>query len=406
MTQIINSLDVGKDSIKILSCTAQSNSSHLKMLALNTSPCFGVRKGVVVDTGKVANYIKQLLDKQVQGIGTRINDVYVNINGYHIFVVPSHGTVAISRADQIISQEDIDRVIQAAEAISLPSNKEIIDVFYRDFVIDGEKGIKEPLGMKGIRLEANVLAICGFTPYIKNLSEAVLDSGITRILNTTISPLAAARAVLSPQQKELGVAILDIGASTTGLAVFQEGDLVHLAIFPFGSFNITKDIAVGLRTRIDIAEEIKQKFGLTPLNKKSKSTKKKNNLQISKDISTPVNFNLKELKKVVEPRINEIFSLVDKELKKVGHQRQLPAGIILTGGGAKLKGLVEIAKDKLKLPSSIGIPKGITGLPKDPSLSVVAGLALLGSDIDNEPPSEIGGKFIAFFRKIFKVFIP
>ena len=402
---MIHSLDIGTSSIKMLSCSTEPNSSRLKMLTLSSLPCFGVRKGVVVDIEKVSNYIKQLLDKQEQGLGRRINNVYVNINGHHIFVVPSHGTVAISRADQIISQEDIDRVIQAAQAISLPSNKEILNVISKDFVIDGEKGIKDPLGMKGIRLEVNILAICGFSPYIKNLSEAVLDSGISRILDTIISPLAAARAVLSPQQKELGVAVLDIGASTTGLAVFEEGDLVHLAIFPVGSFNITKDIAIGLRTRIDIAEEIKKKFGLNPL-KKKKSTKKRGNLQISKDGSVPLNFTLKELKRVVEPRINEIFSLVDKELKKIGHQKQLPAGVILTGGGAQLSGLVEVTKEKLKLPASIGLPKGITGLPKDPSLSVVAGLALLASDLDNEAPAEISGKFINFFRKIFKVFIP
>ena len=405
MSNIIHSLDIGTDSIKILSCTTGQNSSHLRMLAINSLPCFGVRKGVVVDIEKVSNCIKQLTDKQVQAIGRRIDNVYVNINGHHIFVVPSHGTVAISRADQVISQEDIDRVIQAAKAISLPSNKEILGVISKDFVIDGEKGIEDPLGMKGIRLEANILAICGFSPYIKNLSEAVLNSGISGISDTIISPLAAARAVLTPQQKELGVAVLDIGASTTGLAVFDEGDLIHLAIFPIGSFNITKDIAIGFKTRIDIAEEIKRKFGLTPLQKR-KTTKKKSSLQISKEDSASVNLSLKEFRKIVEPRIDEIFSFVNRELKKIGRQKQLPAGVVITGGGAKLSGIVGIAKDKLKLPVSIGFPQGITGLPKDTSLSVVAGLALLGSDLDNESPPEIGGKFINFFRKIFKVFIP
>lgn len=405
MAKIIHSLDIGTDSIKILSCSIDPKSSHLKMLAFNSLPCFGVRKGVVVDVEKVSNYIRQLVDKQVQSIGREIDDVYANINGHHIFVVPSHGTVAISRADQIISQEDEDRVIQAAEAISLPSNKNILAVFTKDFIIDGEKGIKDPLGMKGIRLEADVLALCGFTPYIKNLYEAILNSGI-KYKEAIVSPLAAARAVLTPQQKELGVAVLDIGASTIGLAVFEEGDLIHLAVLPLGSFNITKDIAIGLKTRIDIAEEIKQKFGLSPLIKKSKLTRKKNNIQINKDLSSPLNFNFKELKRVVEPRIDEMFAFVNKELKKIGRQKQLPAGVVITGGGAKLSGIVEVAKEKLKLPVSIGLPKGITGLPKDTSLSVVAGLSLLALDNEEESPSEIGGRFANFFRKIFKVFIP
>jgi len=404
MAKIINSLDIGTDSIKVLSCLNQPNTSRLKMLAYNSIPCFGVRKGVVVDSEKVSNYIKQLIDKQNQDIRERVRDVYVNINGHHIFVVPSHGTVAISRADQIVSQEDIERVIQAAEAISLPSNKEILDIFPQDFVIDGEKGIKEPLGMKGIRLEANILALCGFTPYIKNLSEAVLNSGLVKILDTIVSPLASSRAVLTPQQKELGVAVLDIGASTTGLTVYEEGDLIHLAIFPVGSFNITKDIAIGLKTRIDLAEEIKRKFGLDFLNKKSKTNKKKkNSFQINKENSTSLNFTSKELRKVIEPRIDEFFSLISKELKKIGYQKKLPAGIILTGGGAKLSGLVEVTKERLKLPTSIGLPKGITGLAKDPSLSVVAGLALLGSEEEEESPSEFENKFVNFFRKIFRI---
>ncbi len=402
MTDIINALDIGTDSIKMISCSMAPSPSPLKLLAFNSVPSFGMRKGVVVDTKKVSSYIKEAVDKQSQILKRRIKNVYINLNGHHIFIIPSRGTVAISRADQIVSQKDIDRVIEAAKAISIPSNKEIIASPIKDFIVDGEK-VDNPLGMKGTRLEVDILAICCFIPYWDSLSEAVLDAGL-QVSDTFISPLAAARAVLSPRQKELGVALLDIGSSTTGLVIYKEGKLLDLAVFPIGSFNITKDITIGLKTKVEIAEEIKKKFGLRFLTKIKLNKKEK--LQISKEDSSLTKFTPKEIRTILEPRLNEFFGLINKEIKKAGCQKQLPAGVVLTGGGAKLIGLKEVAKVKLKLPVSIGFSKGIVGLPKDTSWSTVAGLALLGSEDEEESSPNIKGKLANFLGKIFKVFIP
>ena len=394
---ILTGLDIGTGTIKIL--VVKKSKEGLEAISQIEEESFGIRRGVVVEVEKVSNILKNAISRLREETDQKIDSVYVNIGGSHLFSAPSHGIISVSRADQKISEEDVNRVLQAAQTFSLPSNKEIFTSFPKEFIVDGQKGIKEPLGLQGVRLEVEVLALGGFAPYLKNLSQAVLDSDL-QILDMVPSSIAAARSVLTSRQKELGVAVLDIGAGTSDLAVFEEGDLIHLAILPIGSDNITNDIAIGLKTDIDIAERIKIEYG----NCTFKGPNKRERIEIGEE--EPLIFSRKQLIEIIETRVSEIFGEVNKELKKIGKEKLLPAGIVLTGGGAKLPRMVDLAKKELKLPAKLGKPQGILELD-DPSLSTVCGLVLTGADLEEEksgpiPKIGIGNKI----KRIFKIFIP
>ena len=398
---IITGLDIGTGSIKILVANKESEGEKFEVISQMRENSSGIRRGVVVNVEEVSNILASFLSQIKEETGVKINSVYVNVDGSHLFSLPSRGTIAVSRADQKISEEDIQRVLQAAQTFSLPSNKEIFDAFPREFIIDGERGIKEALGLQGVRLEAEVLVLGGFSPYLKNLTQAVLDSEL-QILDMVPSPIAAARAVLNQKQKELGVAVLDIGAGTSGLAVFEEGDLIHLAVLPIGSVNITNDIAIGLKVDTEVAERIKIEYG-SCLFKGDKREK----IKISED--EPLVFSRRALTEIIEARVSEIFGEINKELKKISRAGLLPAGLVLTGGGSLLPQMVELAKKEFKLPCKIGKPKGFLELDEDPSLATVCGLVLGGADLE-----EKRGESTTFFgkgignkiKRIFRIFIP
>jgi len=422
-TKIITGLDIGTSSTKIIIAQKRKGQSDPEVLDIKSFPSFGVRKGVVINPEEVSKNIQSLISKTSESSSKKIESVYININGNHLFIMPSHGLVSISRADQRISQEDILRVIEESRTVHLPSNIEILDVFPKEFIIDGRKNIKEPLEMHGVRLEVDTILLCGFSPYLKNLTNAVLSSGL-QIDDLIPSPLAAARAVLNKRQKELGVALIDIGAGTTSLAVFEEGNLIHLAVFPIGSDYITNDIAIGLRTDIDTAERIKKEFGACIYQSRAKKSKgkkpfvrtqqkgkkKQDLIKISRDDSF-LSFSKKMLAEIIEARVCEIFNLVNKELKKISRQKLLPAGIVLTGGGAKLPKIVELAKKELKLPAQIGKPTGFFSFQDDPSLATLCGLVLEGFDLEKEGmtgswSSDFKKGIFGKLKRIFKIFVP
>lgn len=423
---VICGLDIGSQNIRIL--TAEKKPEGLALFNYQEFPSFGIRRGVVIRSEELSRILKEIFLKTKEE-NLKIDSVYLNIGGSHLFSTPSHGTVIVSRADQKISKEDIDRVLQAAQAINFPSNKEIFDVIPQEFIIDGEKEIKEPLGLKGVRLEAEVLVLAGFSPYLNNLTRTILDSGL-QILDMIPSPVASGMACLTEKQKELGAAILDIGAGTTDLAVFKEGNLIHLNVLPVGSGNITNDIAIGLKTDIEVAEKIKIEFGncfFKNIKKTSeysltetKSKKEKKNVSATSSGSAKIKekiklegpetliFSKKQLTSIVVARVSEIFREINKELKKVSKEKSLPAGIFLTGGGAKLPGIAELAKRELCLPARLGKPKGIEGLESDSGLATVSGLVLFGRDLEKETgkSSFFATGLSSKIKRFFKIFIP
>jgi len=390
-TNTVAALDIGTSSVKLLVGQKEKGSSEINVLAKSEMPYFiGVRKGEIYDPKTLGETLSLLKGNIQRSSGINIKKVVVNVGGPHLFILPSQGLVSVSRADQKISQGDIQRVLQASRAVNLPLNKEILDVYPREFIVDGEGGIKDPLGLQGIRLEAKVLLICVFSPVLENLETALYNAGL-EIEEIFPSPLASSRAVLTEEQKELGAAAVDIGAGTTSLSIFSEGALQEFIVFPIGSANITNDIAIGLRTEIAVAEKIKREFGSFGLSSKKRKNKGGKIEIPEKELS----FSEKYLKDIIKSRISEIFSQVSKVLKKTSKETVLPGGVILTGGGSLLPGIVKFAKDKL-IPSV-----------DSPSFSTCAGLLLSAFDSQEIEGERIAGEGIKNkIKKVFKMFLP
>jgi len=414
---ILTALDIGTGSVKGLVASKDFKTGTIGLLAQAQCPCFGVRNGEVVRPEQVSQSVERVKNDLSEKAGVKIKDVLVSINGAHIYSVPSQGLVSVSRADQKISREDIQRVVKASQAVNLPSNKEILDVFPREFIVDGEGGIKEPLGLQGIRLEVKVILACLFSPVLENLERAVLETGLS-IIDVVPSPLSSARAVLTKEQKELGVVMLEIGAGTSSVAVYEKGDLVDFAIFPIGSGNITNDIAIGLRTEIKTADSIKKEFAVlrstvdVDKSAKSKPAKKSVNSDKIEISEKSLVFSKKFLNGIVSARMGDIFLQAQKSLKKITAGEILPSGIVLTGGGSGLPGIIEYTKQKFKLPCRLGSVREINGID-NPEFVNAVGLLLTGFDMESKETYTsvstggksgrgLGGKV----KKVFKLFLP
>ncbi len=420
--KIITGLDIGTNTIKILGIKKDSESEP-EILFFDKIDSFGVQKGRIKDSNEVAKRITELTERIERKHNCRIDNVFVNINGTKLQLVPSHALVSVGRADQKVSLEDIERINDEVKMINLQSsNKTILEVFPREWILDGEKEIRNPLGLQGVRLELDALLLSSFNSDIEGIFNSV-EAVDLEYENIIPGLIADANAVLTPNQKELGVALINIGAGTSGVAVFEEDKLLNMTVFPIGSANITNDIAIGFKTEIEVAERIKKQYGSCLsgdakkkidfnlsstdeededdegediLGKKKKAVKKKPNNLLS--------FSEKELSKIIEARVCEIFELVDKEIKKVSKQGLLPGGIVLTGGGSKMPGIVELAKKEFKLPCRIGYCSGLKGLEKDSSLATVCGLVM--SKIDKEVSRSGGGGVGKKIKGFFENFIP
>lgn len=400
---IIAGLDIGSYSTKILIAKEKPDGRGFEVLGRAINLSEGVRKGVVNNRKKVIKKINEAVEHAEREAGQEINGVYVNINGSHLFCISSKGLVSVSRADQTISEQDLERVLEAAKTFSLPSNKEIIEVIPQEYIIDDQEGIKDPLGLQGIRLEAKILAVGGFTPYIENTSEVIVDSGL-EVRDMFLGASASAKAVLNEQDKELGVAVVDLGAGTTSVAVYEEGEMIHTASLPIGMNNVRNDIAIGLRISIEAAEKILEEMGSHILGEAT-NTRKAVDLPSGEEVT----FKERQLKQIAKARIEEIFELVDQELEEIERSGLLPGGIVLTGGGSKLEHLVDFVKDKSGLPVKVSAPTDFYPSQEDPSLSTVCGLVKLGLEIER------GEGFMNFefnsglkrkLKKVFKIFMP
>lgn len=411
---IICGLDIGTTVIRTVVAQKRKGSDRLTIIGLGETPSAGVRKGVLVDVEEALPAIKESIALAERASGHKIRSAYIGVSGSHITARSSKGIISVSRADQEISKSDVARVITQAQSISMPLNREILHAVAKEFIVDGEGGIKDPFGMRGLRLEVNSIIVDVSTPLMKNLIKCVESLGIS-IDGLAISPLAAARAVLSKRQMELGVIVLDIGGGISSLAVFEEGSLIHTAVLPVGGKHITNDIAIGLRIGIDDAETIKLEYGVCrpdAINKKELI-----NLDNGDGSAKVAGISRKEVAEIIEARTEELFELVEKELKKISKQILFPAGIVLTGGGAKTIGMVDFAKDYLKLPAQASYPENVDGVIdqiSDPQYATIVGLCLLGLDVD-EDKSLLGLFPIGGFadtstdnliKKLLRMFLP
>ncbi len=388
---IIAGLDVGSSKVRVI-VGQKVDGNQLHIVGCSEVISEGVSKGVVKSVEDAVSSISRAFEQAERMTGIPIERAYVGISGAHIRSDTSRGVIAVSKADGEIKEDDVERVIEASQAVSTPPNYEILHVIPKYFSVDSQTGIKDPVGMTGIRLEVEVQIIQGLSAQIKNLTKVVYRSGV-EVEDLVVSALASAEAVLSKRQKELGVAVLNIGASTTSLAVFEEGEVIATHVIPIGSSHITSDIAIGLRASIDNAEEVKVRYGVADPG----AIERKEDIDLSKitDGETGI-VSRRHVAEIIEARVEEIFKLTDLELAKIERSGKLPAGIVVTGGGAKLNGMIGVARKIFKLPASIGAPRDVaSAIDKvdDPSLATAVGLVRWG-----ERFGAFGGKDNSFFR--------
>ncbi len=411
--QIFVGLDIGSSNVRVVVGKQESELGTPAIIGVGEATSAGIRRGVIVDIDEAVSSIAEALEKAERMTGLTIDHAVVSVGGAQITSQESHGVVAVSRADGEITESDVVRVVDASQAISIPANREILHVIPKNFTVDGQTGIKDPVGMSGIRLEVDSQIIQASVPFIKNLTKCIMQAGI-EIDDLVLAPLAAAQAVLTKKQKELGVVLIDLGGGTTGMVIFEEGDLVTSTILPIGSMHITNDLAIGLRTSVDTAEKIKLQYGHAEM----REVKKDFEIDLSKiDRQEEGKVSSKHIAEIIEARMEEILDLVNKELKRINRDGQLPAGAILTGGGAKLPGVVEFAKKHLRLPVIAGLPGSVTTVidrVNDPQFATAVGLVLwaneflLGSTrtVNKFAKTVLENDTVDKLRKWFKSFLP
>jgi cell division protein FtsA len=332
-----------------------------------------MRKGTVVYVDDVSEAIAQAVSEAERLSGFQIHRATVNINGSNVSGFNSKGVIAISTANREITHEDRLRAEEAATILKLPPNREIVQVFAKNYRLDGQDNIKDPVGMQGVRLEVDAHIVTASLPHLRNLDTALEKVEVTPNRHT-VSSLAAAEAVLSRQQKESGTLLLDIGAGTTNVVVIEDGEIQHVAVLPIGGINITNDLAIGLKTDLDVAEEVKIKSASL-----EEGSHKKENVSVELNKKS-YSFKTSDILMITEARIDELMDYVDKELRLIHRSRKLPGGVVIVGGTAKFPGLAEFTRDKLQLSARIGKLHNITGLIEtvdDPVNFTAVGLMLL-----------------------------
>jgi len=364
-------LDIGSTAVRCIIGQLNENDIAPTVIGTGVSPNLGVRKGSIVNIQDTVNAIDAAIEIAERMAGYEVNGATVNVNGSHIIGMNSKGVVAISSSTREIGPDDIARVEEAATVVQLPTNREIIQVFARDYRLDGQEHIKDPVGMTGVRLEVDAHVVTAATPSLRNL-EKVMDGAGTQVHYRLLGGLAAAEAVINRDQRENGVVIVDYGATTTNIAIFEEGDVQHVAVIPVGSHNLTNDLAIGLRTELEVAEAVKLAHaGPGNKNRKAAASVKVNDQEF--------NFKQSDIEHIVKARLDETLDLVDEELAKINRSGKLPGGVVLVGGGARLEGLDEYVKRRLRLPARTAKPHGFAGLVDtidSPEFATAIGLML------------------------------
>ncbi|HEX6462129.1 MAG TPA: cell division protein FtsA [Candidatus Saccharimonadales bacterium] len=377
--QYIIGLDVGTTQIRVVVGYVDPSAPTPNVVGVGAAKNNGMRKGIVVNIVNTAQAIDKALEAAERMSGHEIHAATVNVNGAHVTGMTSKGVVAVGSGGHEITEEDLARVEEAATVVQLPANREILQVTPRSYQLDGNENIKDPLGMHGIRLEVDAHVITALAPHIHNLEKAV-EMTHTASHRIAVSSLAAARAVLSEQQVENGVALIDFGGTTINLAVFEEGDLQHVAVLPVGSVNITNDLAIGLRTDLDIAEQVKLQYA-TGAAREGKDAMK--TVSVTHE-GEKLQFDAEEVDMIISARLDEIFEMIDDELRSIQRAGKLPGGVVLVGGGANLKGVTSIAKERLRMSARIAKMdkfQDVSGTVHKPEFATALGLMLLDIDM-------------------------
>lgn len=379
--KIITSLDLGSSLIRV-GCALVKEGSSPQLIGVGQASSIGVRRGQIVDIAEVILALKESFREAERSSEVKITKAIVAIGGPQVELMKSGGSVVISRADGEVSQDDINRVLDSSKAVSIPQNKQIIHTLALSYSVDNDTNIENPLGMKGVRLEVTTLLVLASHPVLRAVTKALEASG-KQVEKWVYEPFAITRAILSKKQQEAGVALVNIGGAMTEISIIIERELIHTAIVPLGGSNITHDIAIGLKTAIDVAERVKIEYGSCY----SQDVSRREQVVLADWGLEDVNISRYALSQIIENRCSAILSEVHREIKKFIKERSLPAGIILTGGGAKLSGIVKLSKREFKLPVQIGRAKEIeSDLSEafDPSFSTIVGSILWSHDNEDE----------------------
>ncbi|MBR2836855.1 cell division protein FtsA [Candidatus Saccharibacteria bacterium] len=374
-SHFVTGLDIGTENVRAVIASVNKN-GEISVVGYNEGKSAGMRKGVPANLTGPASSIDKMLGEAERMGGYEVRNAFVSISGSQILSTRTEGMIAVGPADHEITDTDLDRVEDVAVSGRIPANRDVLDVIPLEYALDGQGGIKDPLGMSGSRLEMRANVISALTPNCENLKKATLAADVKadRLIPSVV---AAARAVLTDRQRENGVAVIDLGAATTSVAVYEEGDLQYVGVVPAGSNNITNDLAIVLTIEPDMAEEIKTRFVTGNFD-----TEKAPVIRVNKGKEERV-FDRKEVDAVVSARLDEIFGEIRKKLKAAKYDQRLPEGIVLTGGGAKMRDIELFAKRALEAAVKVGVPQGIGGVAdaiEKPEFAVAVGLAKLAAE--------------------------
>lgn len=418
-SQLISAIDIGTTKITTVIASLSPDQEKINVIGVSTEPAKGLRKSQIVDIDETIESITQSVEAAERMAGYSIASALVSVSGTHIESLNSKGVVAVAEPEGEIDEQDVARVIEAARAVSLPSAREVLHVIPRDFKVDSQDGVKDPVGMSGVRLEAEAHLVSGSGTAMRNISKCVAEIGV-EVDSLVFSGLASAEAVLTPTEKELGVILIDLGGGSASIAVFVDGALSYSSVLPVGAKNITNDLAIGLRVSLEAAEKIK--LALSALNETESDSDELDvkKLNLNEEVGKLSRKTLVE--GIIRPRLNEIFTLVGEELKKSGFGGSTPAGVVVTGGGALTVGLATACKRCLSLPVRLGYPKGLSGLVdeiKSPAYAAAWGLIEYGvsnaKGIKADSSFKSMGKFIGKIQfkgtfdkivKLVKSFLP
>jgi cell division protein FtsA len=371
---VLVGLDIG--TTKICAIVGEITDDGIDIIGIGTHPSKGLRKGVVVNIDATVASIKRAIEEAEHMAGCEISTVYTGIAGGHIKAFPSHGVVSVK--DKEVRAQDVDRVIEQAKAVAIPLDREVIHVLPQEFVVDDQDGIKDPIGMSGVRLEARALIVTGAVSSAQNIVKCAQRTGLN-VSDIVLQPLASSLATLCEDEKELGVCLVDIGGGTTDIAIFHDGSIRHTAVISLGGNHLTNDVAIGLRTPTHEAERIKKQYG----HANAKKVDGSETIEVpSVGGGAPRILSRHILAEIIEPRVEEIFMLVQHEIQKAGMEELLASGVVITGGSTLLEGMAEMAEEVLGMPVRRGMPRHIGGLVdvvKSPMYATAVGLVIYGA---------------------------